>query len=691
MLRPYGSTSLLFQHPLQSRLTGHATCAILSRLVVCTDLTIANEDLVTKNRWLWWLVMALIMLTLLAGLLARQGSALPRLLTKQPSASPPTSPMILTSPPLDQPWPAGEWGALYLVHDWRLGPQNVSDWRQSYPGWQMVGGWVEATWEEVNPSKGEYDFSRLIEYVEASANSAESRPVAIHIMLHGRDENEARRLADWTPAWVYDEIDSRPEVDGRPVGSLLQPEGCDRPAAMPAYDHPLWQLRVDDLVTALGNEFDPPDRYPNLRALSIGWGFEDLDQPTHDVVCAYSAQLDPAFLTTFEGWTDHFIKELSVRFQHRLVWVMTTPDNAARRAGQLDQHAAGNIGLMIVQPAPEAPLPETATLRSLSTSRPIGWRLAEPNALTQTYWGLLDATSQGVGWVDMQWAHLLTAQTIQRETGFDLLSFTRDYAGREPYDTPGAWTLFGSLSDETAGETLGRTANACASGLHPDISRQNRITFTSDDNGTSTRFGDLPLHIGSAWGTDESRGIEQVTFDLDTVREPHSTTQADQLPALLRIIYLDQGADTFDLIYPAGSGQLARRTINKSNTGQWALAEFPIIGPAWNSLDQHDLLIHSNGDGDELLHLVEIRLPAPSAHPGETTAQAAGWELLPVEQSAIGDQHAAKAPETAEPQPHVTSVVMMPVLHIPMLIWFLAAALIGLVILATRLLMFAES
>jgi len=645
--------------------------------------------MITKNRWLGWIIVALVVLMIIAGFLAWQSPALSRLPAKRPTSSPSTLPMVISSPPTDRPWPAGDWGALYLVHDWRLGPQNASDWRQSYPGWQMVGGWIEATWEAINPSEGKYDFSHLIQYVESSAG----RPVAINILLHGEEEAVGKRFADWTPAWVYDEIAGRPVVDGRPVGYRLQPEGCDRPAALPMYDHPTWQHRVDELIAALAEQFDHPDRYPNLQAISIGWGFEGLDEPTHDVVCAYSTQLDPALQDAFEIWADHLLAELSARFHHRLVWMMTTPDNADERAKQLDGHAASNLGLMIVQPTSESSLPKTSVLRAYSMSLPIGWRLAEPNTLAQTYWGLLNAAAQGVDWVDIQWAHLLTAETIQRETSFDLLLFTRDYAGRHPRDAPGAWALFGLPATGVINEAPEEAVNACTSGLHPDIHQQNRLSSASDLTGTPARFGHLPLRMEAGWGTEESRGIDRIEFDLKAAWEQRLAVEDNQRPATLRIIYLDRGQDTFDIIYPVQGRQLARRRVIKANTGQWAQAQFPIMQPAWGSLSEPDLVIDSNGDGDELLHLVEIHQASPSDVP---SAPAAGWELLDASEMRVSeDQSLATKGENDNQQLQTytenATALMNRIFNIPLLIWLLAVAAIGLFILAVRLLTFNKS
>jgi hypothetical protein len=625
---------------------------------------------VLKNRWTWWILIMLGILLVAAGALARQGEGWPRLRAGQGGASlSPTSDIRLAVTRAGAP--AGM-SALYLIHDWRLGSHSASDWRQTYPGWPETGGWIEATWEELNPAPGVYDFSRLIEYVETAARSPHNRPTAISVMLHGRDENEAMRLADWTPAWVYDGIDGHTELAGRPVGHVLQPEGCDRPAAMPMYDDPIWQLRLEQLVAALAGEFDDPQRYAGLQAISIGWGFEDLDEPTHDLVCAYAAQLTPEMRQGYEAWTGQMISTLARQFSHRRIWLTATPSRAARRAGQIASAGAPNLGLIIVQPAAETDIPFAPELLPTAESLPIGWRLTEPDSLAQTYWGLMGALAQGATWIDIQWAHLLTVQTIQQDTGFDLLAFAQTCAGHTDDYPQNAWALFSP--------SVSPAPNAFAAGLTPDIKLQDRVTTLAGHSEAASRFGNLPLQITSGWGTDASRGLNEVAFDL-------SAGWPASAPATLRIIYLDRGQDALELIYPLSGGRLARRSVTKTDSGQWMVAEFPIREPAWDTPGVHDLRIVNRADGDEWLHLVEIRQSVVK-YGQPSDVEAAGWEIVTREQAPTAvDPAATDGATPSAGTPHF----MQHLLGVPLLVWLLGLAALGIVFLAVRLLIFRDA
>lgn len=577
----------------------------------------------------------------------------------------------------------GDANPIYLVHDGRLGSQGTADWRQSYTSWQMVGGWIEVPWEKVNPSPGHYDFSPLFQYIEAASRIGEGRPVAISILLHGEEETASQRLADWTPAWVYEEIGGRPVVGGRPVGYHLQPEGCDRPAALPQYDHPLWQQRVDELIAALAREFDTPDRYANLQAIHVAWGFEGLDEPTGDRVCPYSAQLDASLRQAFDTWTEHVIAKLAEQFRHRLVWVMTQPQHAERWARQLEQKADGRLGLLIVQPAADVPLPSPENLRASTASFPIGWRLAEPNALAQTYWWLLAAAAYKVDWLDVQWAHVVTVETIQQHTGLNMLSFARDYMSHSLEDAPGQWVLFGPPAAGVV-EDFFAPATVWSVALRPNLARHDQLGSVPND--MPARFGGLLLHMDKGWRSDASRGVHALRLDLYEGWEGKVPIEAGAQPAILRIIYFDHGRDAFGISYPTQGRRIARRTMTKTATGQWLAAEFPIIRPDWSAITQDDVVIDDQNDGDELIHLVEIRLGTP-AEGVARTAETAGWELLErTEDQSTLSREGPSAPSRIELEETPMRANLPAAQGVPPVVWFCAAIALGLAILAYRLL-----
>ncbi len=579
--------------------------------------------------------------------------------------------LILASPAPAHLTPASFPSGLFLLHDSAFGPPNAADWRRSYAGWETLGGWVEVTWEEINPTEGQYDFSRIVEYLNAAGQSG--RPAAVSVLFHGESPSPSKRLADWTPAWVYQDIPGRPVLDGRPVGRVLLPEGCDRPAALPLYEDPRWQAHADALLEALAREFDAPDRYPALLAISIGEGFAGLDQPTQDLVCAYSAQLEPAAQEGFERWMLHWMTQWAEHFPHRLAWLVTTPARAAQRAEQIDAHVAGRIGLLVEQPAAQAELPAPSALTPRRSTIPIGWRLAEPDSLSQTYWGILDAIGAGIDWLDLPWAHITTAQTIRQETGLDLLKMAGAYVGHRVADAPGVWVLFGlpAGSDE-------KGENARAFGLVPHDVDVWRVVYQP----AAPRFGGLLLSMPAGLYLAPRGASSALDLEISDPWQGRESVKTGGRLAILRLVYLDRGTDAFQLTYPAQDGVLASRRVQKTNTGEWRLAEFPLVKPDWDAPTSFDLRLDSGQDGEEVIHWVEIRA-VPPAELGPVQMAQAGWSFTRAESAPA---QTASAPAVAETRPSVA----LPTPFIPPLVWVLAGLALGIIILAVRLLVIQE-
>jgi hypothetical protein len=586
-------------------------------------------------------------------------------------AHPPGEKLSLSSPAPSAIPSSGIPAGPFLLHDSAFGPLTAADWRRSYAGWETLGGWVEVTWEEINPAEGQYDFSRITAYLNAAEQSG--RPAAVSVLFHGESTSPAQRLADWTPAWVYRDIPGRPELDGRPVGRVLLPEGCDRPAALPLYEDPRWQARADALLEALAREFDVPERYPNLVAISVGEGFAGLDQPTQDLVCAYSSQLEPAVQEGFERWMLHWMTQMARNFPHRLAWLVTTPARAPQRAEQIDTHVAGRIGLLVEQPAAQAALPAPAALTPRRGVIPVGWRLAEPDSLSQTYWGLLDAIGAGIDWLDLPWAHLTNAQAIRQEAGLDLLKMAGAYVGHGAADASGVWALFGLPAG------LDREGhNARALGLTLRDSGGWRVVYQP----AAPRFGGLLLSIPAGLYL-APRGAQSVLdLEISGLWQGRQAIKEGGRLAILRLIYLDRGSDTFLLTYPAQDGVLASRRVQKENTGEWHLAEFPLVKPDWDAPTPFDLCIDSGQDGEEIIHWVEVRAVSP-AELGPVQMAQVGWSFTRPEGMPA---QAATVPAVAETRPSAAP----PNVFIPPLMWVLAGLALGIIILAVRLLVIQE-
>ncbi|MGQ9666961.1 MAG: hypothetical protein ACUVWB_06555, partial [Anaerolineae bacterium] len=136
---------------------------------------------------------------------------------------------------------------------------------------------------------------------------------------------------------------------------------------------------------------------------------------------------------------------------------------------------------------------------------------------------------------------------------------------------------------------------------------------------------------------------------------------------------------TFVLTYPAQDGLVASRRIQKGNSDQWRLAEFPLVKPDWDAPTPFDLRIESGQDGEETIHWVEIRAVSP-AELGPVQLAQAGWSFTRPEGTPA---QTTPAPAAAETRPAPPALV-------PPLVWLLAGLAVGIVILAVRLLIIQE-
>ncbi|MBC7224350.1 MAG: beta-galactosidase, partial [Anaerolineae bacterium] len=184
-----------------------------------------------------------------------------------PRATPTLKVEVSPTPPRPVP-------ILYAMNDSRN-----TDWRQVNPAYGPVGSHVRFLWEQVHPAPGVFDWTRVDAYLEAAAQqrvqlrSGEevSKPVLLAVGIYsawapGWDYNHY----DHAPQWLYRKLE-RPQLGGRYVGYLLEPEGCT-PTSAPMYDDPAYQQALREMILALGQRYN---RDPRVSAVLIANGIDD--------------------------------------------------------------------------------------------------------------------------------------------------------------------------------------------------------------------------------------------------------------------------------------------------------------------------------------------------------------------------------------------------------------------------------
>ena len=73
---------------------------------------------------------------------------------------------------------------------------------------------------------------------------------------------------------------------------------------------------------------------------------------------------------------------------------------------------------------------------------------------------------------------------------------------------------------------------------------------------------------------------------------------------VLTVIYADMGDDLWFPMYAAGDKFISCQPIRKNNTGKWLQADFNLKD--FSKSSPIDIVVHSNNDGDEFIHFVQL-------------------------------------------------------------------------------------
>ncbi len=518
----------------------------------------------------------------------------------------------------------------YVMYDWRN-----RNWQAELPQRGPVGSHIEFTWEEVNPARGRFDWSRYDNYLRTARTqwvtladgSLAPKPVMFTLMLAG--SGEAGRFKDFTPAWVYNEMGDRPLLDGRPVGYVVQPEKC-HPAAVPLYGDPTWQAALAATIAAFGARYDGD---PQVAGIWIGAGLDDETQPAKIVgSCDYPARLEQLmgcdaymkFLERLMGW-------YAAAFPHKPLWIQAAPAACAERSGAwsrrriMSQAAALGIGYkanaLLPDLADAVGYLESAGWQKMDTadryagqlpiafepafSEPVG----ENDPVEYAYWMVHNALAHHASFIDLQPEWLDDLDKVP-----EVWSAVQDSLGRTAASAPAVWVVLRDAECELV--MWPNSGSGCEPG---DWDFYLRRPENLPGNGTvHLRESDLPAAAAMqpygrhARRTDEASGNMFMSFDVD-----NRWQFAGQLPAAaggraryeVSVCYLDEGMDTWRLEYRDSQGVLRQATVNKGDSHRWRQVTWTLDDLSLTDAmpGRTDFRLNSAGDGDDVFHKVTVR------------------------------------------------------------------------------------
>ena len=480
--------------------------------------------------------------------------------------------------------PSGTFGAgIYAARDYLdLNPAV-------YP---LVGSHRTFYWDELEPVKGQYDWWRIQNFIDAM--TAQGKKASFGLSTYSGDFGG---LA--VPAWY---------VAGNP-GAFVT---CNGTHKIPMYWNNNYINNYGDFVAALGQQFDGN---PNVAWIQIGTGLYGENQPSHDRydLCLQSAGLDAiTWANTSFAITDLYLQafdQTPVLFQFAPVYL-----GDWQRKDCSDYAADRDAGLMhdgLVPDREKAYGSNTACnnqsghwdpIIKHNSQVPIAFEsyLQYLPTATDVYWAMINALAKHSDYVNVGKCLLNVCDQDEvvltplqpRTENFPIFRFTNQYLGKTISSTPSVWVALreteltycpdaGNFSfwlyqdDDAAG---GRTVPAWNVGPEPEGRYTRRTNLATLD--------------------------QYMYFDVDDGYIYDGANEVD-----ITVRYYDMGVDSWQLDYQAGSNVYKLGgTVVKTDSRQWLTATFHLNDARFTNLQTggNDFRINAGTTGDEHIHMVDV-------------------------------------------------------------------------------------
>jgi hypothetical protein len=240
-----------------------------------------------------------------------------------------------------------------------------------------------------------------------------------------------------------------------------------------------------------------------------------------------------------------------------------------------------------------------------------------------TYWMLLNMLAMKPDFIDFHTDHWGVFLKIPW-----LSEFINSQLGKTVVNTPIVWTTLREVADNMQKEDY----DCWQSGVYGDysfylyrrenISGNKTVPITRNDLSEKAQWEDFtnianndPFNVKSlspwytARRTDQASGNNFMSFDIDNGWSYAGLPPGTDHSYKFILTYLDKGNDKFFIEYKDGSNQLKRIEVIKQNSGGWIRKQFDIQDAYFNDQLEGltDLRINSNGDGDETIHMLDLR------------------------------------------------------------------------------------
>ncbi|MBM4432176.1 MAG: hypothetical protein FJ026_17780, partial [Chloroflexi bacterium] len=233
----------------------------------------------------WW--PCLILLPIMALLVA----ALVLVSCRTAEPAPAVSPIVTGPTPVSltaDRTPANLPPVIFVMWDWMNGDWGNPNYRFSYidkwgyrqeyrghPEYGALGGWTAFRWDQLNPERGYYDWSKTDKYIkDAQAMSVTlpdgsviAKPVGFAVETWAMEELDNQIGLNYTPYWVALQ-------GGGSTTSCYDPDGSGpcKPFCTPRFLNLTWQYWFDQFILAMGQRYDNNPEFHNLAFIAIATG-----------------------------------------------------------------------------------------------------------------------------------------------------------------------------------------------------------------------------------------------------------------------------------------------------------------------------------------------------------------------------------------------------------------------------------
>ncbi len=219
----------------------------------------------------------------------------------------------------------------------------------------------------------------------------------------------------------------------------------------------------------------------------------------------------------------------------------------------------------------------------------------------ELYWGLLCALDKHPDVLEPDRWLLVDRDYQRRDNYVAIWDWVEPYVSVTPNNTPGIWCALRE-TEHGNGERGNFRFWLYERGDLPGGATVPEWNVTDAKEGRYTRR------------TDQATGNRFMHFQVLNT----SAFYGNPGPVTVQVTYLDRGTDSWRLTYDSITGEQEARTIQKGDSDQWVTVAIPLTDarfgngyhPVSGGGTAPDLKIDCMGDGDEYVHMVEVK-PGP--------------------------------------------------------------------------------